>query len=107
MPAITYVSPSGEAQTVDVPVGDSVMEGAVQNAIDGILAECGGARQCATCHVYVDEAFLDRLEPIEEPEDEMLTVTASPRKANSRLSCQIPVTKALDGLIVHLPPTQK
>src|ERR1700693_3212093 len=98
MPAITYVSPSGEAHTVDVPVGDSVMEGAVQNAIDGILAECGGARQCATCHVYVDEAFLGRLEPIEEPEDEMLNVTASERKPNSRLSCQIPVTKQLDGL---------
>ena len=107
MPAITYVSPSGEAHTVDVPVGDSVMEGAVQNAIDGILAECGGARQCATCHVYVDEAFLGRLEPIEEPEDEMLNVTASERKPNSRLSCQIPVTKQLDGLIVRLPPTQK
>jgi 2Fe-2S ferredoxin len=107
MPAITYVSSTGEAQTVDVPAGDSVMEGAVQNAIDGILAECGGARQCATCHVYVDEAWFNRLEPAEEPEEEMLTVTAAPRKPNSRLSCQIPVTDSLDGLIVHLPPTQK
>ena len=107
MPAITYISPSGEAHTVDVPIGDSVMEGAIQNGIDGILAECGGARQCATCHVYVDEAFLAKLEPIEEPEDEMLNVTASERKPNSRLSCQIPVTKQLDGLMVRLPPTQK
>jgi len=107
MPAITYVSDSGAAHTVDVPVGDSVMEGAVQNSIDGILAECGGARQCATCHVYVDETWFNRLEPIEEPEEEMLTVTAAPRKPHSRLSCQIPVTKALDGLIVHLPPFQK
>jgi 2Fe-2S ferredoxin len=107
MPAITYVSHSGEAHTVDVPAGDSVMEGAVQNGIDGILAECGGNLQCATCHVYVDEGFLGLLEPIKEDENEMLNVTASERKPNSRLSCQIPVTKKLDGLIVRLPPTQK
>src|ERR1700680_1525092 len=103
MPSITYVSPSGEAHTVDVPIGDSVMEGAIQNGIDGILAECGGARQGATCHVYVAQEFLAKLEPIEEPEDEMLNVTASERKPNSRLSCQIPVTKQLDGLMVRLP----
>ena len=107
MPAITYVSPSDEAYTIEVPLGDSVMEGAVQNGIDGILAECGGNLQCATCHVYVDEAFLGLLEPIKEDENEMLNVTASERKPNSRLSCQLQVTKKLDGLIVQLPPTQK
>ena len=107
MPAITYISPSGEADTIDVPLGDSVMEGAVQNGIDGILAECGGNLQCATCHVYVDEAFLGLLEPIKEDENEMLNVTASQRKPNSRLSCQLPVIKKLEGLIVRLPPTQK
>ena len=107
MPAITYVSPSGEAHTIDVPAGDSVMEGAVQNGIDGILAECGGNLQCATCHVYVDVASLALLEPIKDDENEMLNVTASQRKPNSRLSCQLPVIKKLEGLIVRLPPTQK
>jgi len=107
MAAITYISPSGEAQTIDVPVGDSVMEGAVQNGVDGILAECGGELQCATCHVYVDEAFLGKLKPIQEDEEVMLNVTASERKANSRLSCQIKVSDALAGLIVRTPPAQK
>jgi 2Fe-2S ferredoxin len=107
MPAITYVSSSGDVHTIDVPLGDSVMEGAVQNGIDGILAECGGNLQCATCHVYVDVASLALLEPIKDDENEMLNVTASERKPNSRLSCQLQVTKKLDGLIVRLPPTQK
>lgn len=83
------------------------MEGAVQNGIDGILAECGGSCMCATCHVYVEEACLVRLNPIEEEEEEMLGSTAAERKANSRLSCQIRVTAELDGLVVNLPPKQK
>jgi 2Fe-2S ferredoxin len=83
------------------------MEGAVQNGVDGILAECGGSCMCATCHVYVDEAWLPRLNPIEEEEEEMLGSTAAKRKANSRLSCQIRVTAELDGLVVNLPPKQK
>jgi len=83
------------------------MEGAVQNGIDGILAECGGSCMCATCHVYVEEEFLARLNPIEEAEEEMLGCTAAQRKANSRLSCQIHVTAELDGLVVNLPPKQK
>ena len=83
------------------------MEGAVQNGVQGILAECGGACMCATCHVYVDEAWLARLDPIEEEEQEMLGSTAAERKVNSRLSCQIRVTAELDGLVVNLPPKQK
>ena len=90
-----------------VPIGSSVMEGAVNNSVDGIVAECGGACMCATCHVYVDEAFLDKLVPIAEEENEMLNNTFSPRKPNSRLSCQIPVTEALEGLTVTTPPAQQ
>src|SRR5271169_6534301 len=104
---VTYTSHTGEKNSVAVPIGDSVMEGAIKNGVDGIVAECGGACQCATCHVYVDEAFLGRLNPIQEDEDEMLNTTASERKPNSRLGCQIPVTKELDGLIVRTPKTQQ
>ncbi len=105
--SVTYISYAGETNTVSVPIGDSVMEGAIKNGIDGIVAECGGACQCATCHVYVDEAFLGLLNPIQEDEDEMLNTTASERRPNSRLGCQIPVTKELDGLIVRTPETQQ
>jgi ferredoxin, 2Fe-2S len=105
--AVTYISYAGDTRQVAVPIGDSVMEGAIKNGIDGIVAECGGACQCATCHVYVDEAFLGLLKPIQEDEDEMLNTTASERRANSRLGCQIRVTKELDGLIVRTPKTQQ
>ena len=94
-------------QSDAVPIGSSVMEGAVNNGVDGIVAECGGACMCATCHVYVDEAFLDKLEPIAEDEQEMLNNTFSERKPNSRLSCQLKVTEELDGLSVKTPPAQQ
>jgi ferredoxin, 2Fe-2S len=105
--AVTYISHSGDTRQVLVPIGDSVMEGAISNGIDGIVAECGGACQCGTCHVYVDEMFLARLKPIEENEDEMLNTTFCPRRPNSRLGCQIKVTKELDGLIVRTPEAQQ
>jgi 2Fe-2S ferredoxin len=105
--SVTYISYAGETHQVSVPIGDSVMEGAIKNGIDGIVAECGGACQCATCHVYVDEAFLTLLKPIQEDEDQMLGTTASERLPNSRLGCQIPVTKELNGLIVRTPKTQQ
>jgi ferredoxin, 2Fe-2S len=104
---ITYNSNAGATRDVDVPIGSSVMEGAVNNGIDGIVAECGGACMCATCHVYVDEAWLPKLRPIAEDEQEMLNNTFSPRKPNSRLSCQIQVTKELNGLTVTTPPAQQ
>jgi ferredoxin, 2Fe-2S len=106
MPKVTYIAHTGESTTVDVPSGYSVMEGAVRNGIEGIVAECGGACMCATCHVYVDEAFLDRLPPIGEEQEEMLNATAAERKPNSRLSCQIPAVAELDGLIVRMPERQ-
>ena len=107
MPNITYISHAGETFVVDVPVGDSVMEGAVRNGIDGIVAECGGSCLCATCHVYVEEQFLPLLPPMDENQDAMLDSTASERQSNSRLSCQISVVPELDGLIVRMPETQK
>jgi len=106
MPNVTYISHQGETYTVNVPVGTSVMEGAVKNGIDGIVAECGGACMCATCHVYVDPSFLEKLPPIGEEQEEMLGVTAAERKPNSRLSCQIEMKPELDGLIVRMPERQ-
>ena len=107
MPKITYVPDAGNPVEVDVPVGDSVMEGAVMNGVEGIVAECGGNCQCATCHVYVEERFLGLLKPLEEDEDAMLGSTASERKSNSRLSCQLRVRPEFDGLVVRTPPTQQ
>ncbi|MEU5682605.1 2Fe-2S iron-sulfur cluster-binding protein [Streptomyces venezuelae] len=106
MPKITYVNVDGDQTSVDVPAGTSVMRGAVFNDIDGIVAQCGGNMQCATCHVYVDESTLDKLDPPQEQEDEMLGFTACPRRPNSRLSCQLKSSDALDGLIVHTPERQ-
>ncbi|MEV5981386.1 2Fe-2S iron-sulfur cluster-binding protein [Streptomyces sp. NPDC052114] len=106
MPKITYVAVDGSETTVDVPHGTSVMRGAVFNDIDGIVAQCGGNAQCATCHVYVADAGLDRLEPMRPDEDDLLDFTAAPRRSTSRLSCQLPVTEAMEGLTVHLPERQ-
>ena len=103
---IDYISFAGVKSTVAVPVGDSVMEGAIKNGIDGIIAECGGNAQCGTCHVYVEEQWLPKLPPMQEDENAMLDTTLCPRQPNSRLSCQIPVSKDLDGLTVHTPKAQ-
>jgi ferredoxin, 2Fe-2S len=107
MPKITYISHSGVSRQFEVATGMSVMEGGVRNGIDDIVAECGGSCLCATCHVYVDEKFLSVLEPMAEDENAMLESTAADRKPNSRLSCQLIVKPALDGLIVHTPEYQK
>jgi len=107
MPKITYISNSGVSRVIEVPQGMSVMEGGVRNGIDEIVAECGGSCLCATCHVYVDEKWLSALEPVAEDENAMLESTAAERKQNSRLSCQLIVKPALEGLIVHTPETQK
>ena len=105
MALVYYVKHDGGQFEADVPTGNTVMEGAVNNGIDGILAECGGALSCATCHVYVDEAWVDKLEPADEMEKDMLDVVSEP-KGNSRLSCQLHLKDELDGLIVHLPESQ-
>jgi 2Fe-2S ferredoxin len=106
MPKITYVHPDGAREVLDVPVGTSVMRAAIMNGIDGIVAECGGEMMCATCHVYVEEDQLDRTPKMAEEEAAMLEFTASERRPNSRLSCQLTVTPELDGLVVYLPETQ-
>ena len=106
MPKITYISHAGESRTFDVPEGDSIMEGGVQNGIEGIVAACGGNLQCATCHVYVEDACLAKLPPIADDEEAMLESTSAPRKPNSRLSCQLRVSAKLDGCVVHTPEVQ-
>lgn len=106
MTQIRYVEPDGKHKIVDVDPGLSVMEGAVNNMIAGIEAECGGACICATCHVYVEEEWLPRLQTASATEVEMLEAVADERRPNSRLGCQIKVTPTLDGLVVHLPRRQ-
>src|SRR5579859_6554321 len=106
MPAVTYIEHDGTAHSVQVPAGDSVMQGAINNMIRGIVAECGGALACATCHCYVDDAWVERTGTPSAAELEMLDSTATERKRGSRLSCQIAVSDALDGLIVRLPERQ-
>ena len=105
MPKIKYIEHSGKEHEVDVPVGWSVMEGAVKNLIPGIDADCGGACACATCHVFVDRDWLAKLPKKEDMEETMLDF-APDMAANSRLSCQIKVTPALDGLVVRTPKSQ-
>ncbi|MGZ5934200.1 MAG: 2Fe-2S iron-sulfur cluster-binding protein [Rhizomicrobium sp.] len=105
MPKIKYVEHTGKEHEVEVPAGWSVMEGAVKNLIPGIDADCGGACACATCHVFVDEAWLAKLPKKEDMEETMLDF-APDMAANSRLSCQIKVTPELDGLVVWMPKSQ-
>ena len=106
MSKVTYRSADGAEMTLDLPVGTSVMEGAVSNGLDGIVGECGGSLMCATCHVYVAEDDVKRLPPKSELEAEMLESAAAQLRPTSRLSCQIKVTDALDGLIVEMPESQ-
>ena len=106
MPKITYVRPDGGREELDVAEGTSVMQAATSQGIDGIVAECGGNCMCATCHVYVEPSQLALLPAMSEEEDALLDGTASDREPNSRLSCQIQVTQALDGLVVNLPERQ-
>jgi 2Fe-2S ferredoxin len=105
MAKITYIEHNGAEHTVEVPRGNSVMEGAIKNMIPGIDADCGGACACATCHVYVDPAWTEKVGPPSAMERSMLDFANDVRE-NSRLSCQIPVTDALDGLIVRTPERQ-
>lgn len=105
MPVVTYISHDGAINEIEVASGTSVMQGAVDNMIDGIVAECGGSCSCATCHCYIDEAWLDKVPPASEMEKDMLECVLEPED-NSRLSCQITVTDELDGLVVKLPASQ-
>ena len=105
MPKITYKTQDDKIHTIDVQNGLTVMEGAIQNDIPGIDADCGGGMSCATCHVYVNEEWLDKLPVKEDGEEDMLDMAFEPKK-NSRLSCQIIVSDELNGLSVHIPSKQ-
>ena len=105
MAKVTYKDFEGNSKTIDVEKGLSVMEGAIQNDISGIDADCGGAMACATCHVYVEENWFNKLPKAEDAEIDMIDMAYEPKK-NSRLSCQIIVSDELDGLEVTTPEKQ-
>ena len=105
MAKINYIENSGNLHTIEVANGLSVMEGAVQNDIPGIDADCGGGMACATCHVYINEEWFDKLPKKEDGEEDMLDMAFEP-KQNSRLSCQLTVSDNLDGLVVNIPSKQ-
>ena len=105
MPKITYIESNGTEHTVDAEVGATVMETAIKNAVPGIEAECGGACACATCHVYIEDAWREKVGGPSPMEEDMLDFGYDVRP-NSRLSCQIKVTDTLDGLTVRIPERQ-
>ena len=105
MAKITYIDPQGNSKTFEVENGLSVMEGAIQNDVPGIDADCGGSMACATCHVYVEEKWLNKLPNAEEGEVDMIDMAFEPKK-NSRLSCQLIVSDEIDGLEVTTPAKQ-
>lgn len=106
MPQITYVQPDGARRSIAAATGATVMLTAVANSVPGIVAECGGAAMCATCHVYIDDASQDLVTPVSEVENEMLDSAASGRRENSRLSCQLVLQPGVEELIVHIPSHQ-
>ena len=106
MHKLSYINHDGKQSDVEVNVGGTVMQNALERGIAGINGDCGGACQCCTCHVYVDESWLSRLPPMDDMEDAMLDSTAEPRQANSRLSCMLTMGPELDGLVVRLPASQ-
>lgn len=106
MATVTYIQADGTRHGIAVAEGETVMRGALNEGIEGIIGECGGGLACATCHCYVDEAWADKLPAPSQDELDMLECTASERKPTSRLSCQITIDPALDGLVVRLPEAQ-
>jgi len=107
MTTITFVEASGQSTTLDLAEGWSLMQGATSNGIDGIIGECGGSCACATCHCYVDDLLAKVLPPPSQGELDMLDNAAAERRPNSRLACQIKVSAAMNGAVVHLPKTQE
>lgn len=106
MTKITFVEADGSDTLVDAVNGDSLMSAAVNNGVEGISAECGGGCACATCHCFIDEAWLAAVGVAVDIEQEMLGFAASPQRQTSRLACQVIVTEAMDGMVVRLPETQ-
>lgn len=106
MPTIRFILPDGASREIEAPLNASAMQAATGAGLHGIVGECGGSAMCATCHVYVDDAWADRLPAALATELEMLECTASERRPTSRLSCQIKMSAALDGIVLRLPTTQ-
>ncbi|WP_315783537.1 MULTISPECIES: 2Fe-2S iron-sulfur cluster-binding protein [unclassified Bradyrhizobium] len=106
MTTITFIHADNRSETVEAADGDSLMMAALSHGVDGIVAECGGNAVCATCHVYVDEAWVSKLDPVTDDEDALLDGTAAERRPNSRLSCQIKIQPALAGLVIRIPDRQ-
>ena len=106
MPKATFIQHDGTEENIEIRVGMSLMQAAMQENIEGIEAECGGCCMCATCHVYVQDPFLGVLPEAEDIELEMLEETTAERRSNSRLSCQLIMTQTLDGIVLQLPETQ-
>ena len=106
MPRAIYIHPNGDRTELEVANGQSLMLAATTNDVQGIVGDCGGVMSCATCHVIVDDSFLERLPPVADTESQMLDYTAAPREAGSRLSCQIVMSDALDGIAVRIADPQ-
>jgi 2Fe-2S ferredoxin len=105
MPTINFVDHTGKLYLVEAPIGQSAMQAATNAGVPGVLADCGGACSCATCHGYVDDAWMGRVPPAESAEKEMLECALDVNE-NSRLTCQIRITPELDGLVIRLPKSQ-
>ncbi|MEI8275637.1 MAG: 2Fe-2S iron-sulfur cluster-binding protein [Hyphomicrobiales bacterium] len=106
MTNLIYVQPNGVRLEVEAPDGMTVMQAAVDTAVEGIIAACAGSCACGTCHVYIDERYTSLLPPISTEEDNKLDEVAAPVKCNSRMACRVVVTPRLDGMVVHIPTTQ-
>lgn len=106
MVKVTFIETDGKTHDVDIEEGTSVMYGAINNSIDGIIGECGGGAMCATCHVYVEEEFLSRFPEKQMAEADMLECAVAEIKPNSRLGCQLLLSEEHDGLKIYLPETQ-
>jgi 2Fe-2S ferredoxin len=106
MPRIVFIERGGRRREIDAPLGITLMETARQHGVQGVVAQCGGACACSTCHVYIDPSWISKLQPPDEMEEGMLENAWEPR-ANSRLSCQIHITADLDGLTATVPERQR
>lgn len=107
MPVVHVLRPDGVQVELEVPIGVSVMRAVTEAGVPGIIGECGGAAMCGTCHVLVDDDWLECLAPMQRNEDELLDCTAAPRERRSRLGCQLQMTEALDGLSLGMPERQR
>jgi 2Fe-2S ferredoxin len=106
MPRVQYIAADGQVTELEVEDGTSIMQAALMKGLPGINADCGGACQCATCHVYVDDAWAVKLPAMGDTEDAMLDSSAEPRQSSSRLSCCLPMSAELDGIVVRIPARQ-